>query len=60
VPQDPEYAGTTRLAKALAATEGKSLRTTRLFNPFIRVLVKYNKTMGKLFGSLVYQPDTKD
>ncbi len=52
-PQNNEYVKTTDLAKAISAAHKKPLLTTRLGNPFIRIL-KNHPLMKKLFGNMCY------
>ena len=52
-PQDVEYVNTSKMVKEIATENGKHIRMTKLFNPFIRIapfgIVK------KVFGSLIYE-----
>lgn len=54
-PQNREYVNTTDLVKTLAKVQGRSIGTTKLFNPLIRLLSKFVRSISKLFGSLVYE-----
>lgn len=51
-PQNSEYVNTSELVKLIAATHGKTIRQTRLFNPLIK-LVRIN-ALQKVFGDLYY------
>ncbi len=54
-PQNAEYVNTSEMVKAIAKENGKKIRLTKLFNPFIRIapfgIVK------KVFGNLAYNRD---
>ena len=54
LPQNVEYVNTTELALLIARLEGKTLRTTRLFNPLIAVARRFVAPVDKLFGDLTY------
>ena len=53
-PQDSKYVNTSNMVKEIAERNGKFIRLTKMFNPFIRIaplgIVK------KVFGSLIYEP----
>ena len=51
-PQNTEYVNTTELVTLIAKLHGKRMRTTRLFNPIIKLLQKIIAPLDKLFGSL--------
>ena len=51
-PQNAEYVNTTELVQLNAKAHGKKIITTKLFNPFLR-LVNVS-TVKKVFGDLVY------
>ena len=54
LPQNSEYVNTTELVKAIALCSGKKVRTTKLFNPFIKLSKNRIGTFGKMFGDLTY------
>lgn len=52
LPQNAEYVNTSKMVKEIATSNGKYVRLTTIFNPFIRIA-----PMGiikKVFGSLIY------
>lgn len=53
-PQDDEYVNTTKIVAAIAQSQGKSLRLTKVFNPALRILSGKMVLIDKVFGSLVY------
>ena len=54
-PQNPDYVCTTEMVKQIAEESGKSIWTTKLFNPFIKLALKMKIGMiEKVFGDLVY------
>lgn len=53
-PQNIEYVNTTELVKQIAKLHDKRMRTTKLFNPVIKLLQKRIKALDKLFGNLTY------
>ncbi|MDR0221475.1 MAG: NAD-dependent epimerase/dehydratase family protein [Lachnospiraceae bacterium] len=53
-PQNKEYVNTSELVKCMAACYGRRMRTTKFFNPCIRLLAKRMTVLGKLFGDLYY------
>lgn len=52
-PQNQEYVNTTCLVKTIAEINGKSIHTTKLFNPLIRLFFGMG-VIKKVFGNLVY------
>jgi len=54
LPQNAEYVNTTVLAHTISEQFGRKLRTTRLFNPLIFVLMRFIPYIAKLFGNLYY------
>jgi UDP-glucose 4-epimerase len=54
LPQNSEYVCTTELVRAIRKCYGKWLRTTKVFNPAIRFLVKRMSVFNKVFGDLCY------
>lgn len=53
-PQDKEYVCTSDMVRNLAIKQGKSLRMTRFFNPFLRLMAGRWDLVNKVFGGLVY------
>lgn len=57
-PQNQEYVCTTELVKLIARERNMKIKTTKLFNPLIKVLkISY---IEKMFGSLVYEKQMSD
>jgi UDP-glucose 4-epimerase len=54
LPQNSEYVNTTELVRYVRECYGKRLRTTRMFNPIIRFLLKRMSVFNKVFGNLCY------
>lgn len=52
-PQNAKYVNTSRTVKQIAEVNGKHIRLTRMFNPFIRVAPL--SIVEKVFGSLIYK-----
>lgn len=53
-PQNKEYVNTSELVKMIAKTQGKELKVTSVFNPFVSLGIKMSETFGKVFGSFTY------
>ena len=53
-PQNKEYINTTDLVKTIARTQGKEIKTTKVFNWAIAIGIKYSGVFRKVFGTLVY------
>lgn len=54
-PQDESYICTTKMVEEIAWKSGKKIRTTKLFNPFIKLALKMKiGIIEKVFGDLVY------
>ena len=53
LPQNAEYVKTSELVKTIAAAQGRDLRTTRIFNPLIGLMMGIG-LVSKVFGNLVY------
>lgn len=53
-PQNAEYFSTTEMIRIIAETHGRSILTTRLFNPLIRALGKKIGLITKAYGNLTY------
>jgi len=53
-PQNKELVKTSQLVKLLAEIHGKNIKFTRIFNPFIKFLVRYIPLFNKVFGNLAY------
>lgn len=59
-PQNPDYVCTTEMVKQIAEENGKSIWTTKLFNPFIKLALKMKIGMiEKVFGDLTYEKKNK-
>lgn len=59
-PQNPDYVCTTEMVKQIAEESGKSIWTTKLFNPFIKLALKMKIGMiEKVFGDLTYEKKNK-
>jgi len=54
LPQNAKYVNTTEMVAAIAKFYGREIKTTSLFNPLVKLLVKRTNVVGKLFGDLVY------
>ena len=51
-PQNAEYVNTSKMVKEIAEENGKHIRYTKLFNPFIKILSV--SIVKKVFGNLIY------
>ena len=60
LPQNTEYVNTTELVKHIAECYGRRIKTTKLFNPLIKLFVKHTSVFEKLFGDLYYVNQTHD
>lgn len=58
-PQDNHYVCTSHMVRDLALSQGKTIRLTRVFNPFLRFLSGKMGVVDKVFGGLVYAQDTR-
>ncbi|MNO49300.1 UDP-glucose 4-epimerase [compost metagenome] len=56
LPQNTEYVSTSEMVKLIAEANGKKVKLTRFFNPFIKILKYRFKTINKIFGNLIYEP----
>ncbi len=57
-PQDESYVNTSQMVKAVANANGKKIKLTKIFNPFITLALKMKITIVcKVFGSLIYEKD---
>lgn len=54
-PQNKEYVKTSDLVKEIANVHGKNIKTTKLFNPMLRVMGRFIGVVNKAFGNLVYE-----
>ena len=55
-PQNEEYVCTTELVKQMGMENGKQIKTTKLFNPLIKIaLFLHIKVIEKVFGDLIYE-----
>ena len=53
-PQNAEYVKTTDLVAEIARVHGKKIYLTRVFNPFLKLLVGHVNLLDKVFGNLSY------
>lgn len=53
-PQNQRYVNSTELVQSIANAHGKELKATEIFNPLLLIGIKVSKTLGKVFGSFVY------
>ena len=53
-PQNEDYVGTSQLFTSIAQVHGKKVHLTKLFNPVIRLIGKFNGTANKVFGNFTY------
>ncbi len=57
-PQDDEYVCTSDMVKKVAKANGKDIKLTKIFNPFIALALKLKiNIVCKIFGSLTYEKD---
>lgn len=56
-PQDSDYVQTYEMVKGIATQEGKKFRSTRIFNPIIKLMSKRVNVFKKVFGTLTYEKD---
>jgi UDP-glucose 4-epimerase len=54
LPQNREYVNTTELVRCIAKCYNKKRKTTKLFNPIIKVFSKRMSVFNKVFGDLYY------
>lgn len=52
-PQNREYVSTTEMVSLIAQSNGKKIKTTRIFNPLLRVIPL--TILKKIFGDLTYE-----
>ena len=52
-PQNKEYVQTSNMVQLIAEANGKSLRTTKIFNPIFSII--NSSVVNKVFGDLVYE-----
>lgn len=53
-PQNKELVNTTEMVKMIASVHNKKIKTTKIFNPFINLLVNRVTLINKVFGDLYY------
>lgn len=53
-PQNKEYVKTSDMVKMIAEVNGRNLRFTKIFNPFLKILVSKSNLFNKVFGNLIY------
>lgn len=57
-PQDDEYVCASDMVKKVAKANGKAIKLTKIFNPFIALALKLKiNIVCKIFGSLTYEKD---
>ncbi len=57
-PQDDEYVCTADMVQKVAKANGKDIKLTKIFNPFIALAIKLKiNIVCKVFGSLTYEKD---
>lgn len=54
-PQNGEYVSTSEMVRLIAQIHGKNIRHTRVFNPALKIMGPFVKTINKAFGNLVYE-----
>lgn len=59
-PQNKEYANTSALVKMIAQSHGKQIYLTRVFNPFLSLLSKFNGLVNKAFGNFSYDMEMSE
>lgn len=58
-PQNKEYVNTTEMVVLIAKAHGRKIRTTKIFNPIIRLMLGIN-TVNKVFGDLYYEKGSSE
>lgn len=53
-PQNEEYVCTSNMVKIIADIHNKKIHLTKIFNPFLKVLICRVNIINKVFGNLVY------
>ncbi|WP_404330374.1 NAD-dependent epimerase/dehydratase family protein [Mesobacillus maritimus] len=53
-PQNKDYVNTTDLVRLIAKTQGKDVKTSKIFNWAVAIGIKLSGTLRKVFGSFVY------
>ncbi len=57
-PQDEEYVNTSLMVEEVARANGRNIKLTKIFNPFITLALKMKINIAcKVFGSLIYEKD---
>ena len=59
-PQNKEYVKTSEMVRVIAESYGKKIRLIKLFNPFIKLLMKVSGLINKVFGNLVYDKNMSE
>ncbi|MCT2134617.1 NAD-dependent epimerase/dehydratase family protein [Oceanobacillus kimchii] len=52
--QNKEYVSTSEMVKLIAKEADKKIIMTKVFNPFVNVLISKSKIVKKIFGDLIY------
>ena len=53
-PQNKDYVKTSEMVRLIAASHGRKIRLTKIFNPLLRLLGHMVDIVNKVFGNLVY------
>lgn len=53
-PQNADYVNTSNMVELIRRFHGKKMITTKLFNPFLNLMVKKVAVVDKVFGDLMY------
>lgn len=57
-PQDSDYINTSHMVQLIAGANGRKIRLTKFFNPFITLALKMRiRVVQKVFGSLTYEKE---
>ena len=59
-PQNKEYVKTSEMVRVIAESYEKKIRLIKLFNPFIKLLMKVSGLINKVFGNLVYDKNMSE
>lgn len=54
-PQNPNYSSTHDIVLLLNRLHGRKIYFTKIFNPFIRLIKRYNRFLNKIFGDFYYE-----
>jgi UDP-glucose 4-epimerase len=59
-PQNPDYVKTSDMVKLIAEAHNRKILLVKGFNPLIKILIRKNATIAKLFGNMVYEKGISD